>query len=175
MLVVSVSFVAGAFGRNIVEAAGEKLLRKVDEVRQETRAMVGPPAAIAYTHAAKDLTKHGEYEQALEVARMALRNDPNQPGAYIEEGRALKRLGRVDEALSSVEKALKLSPEKPEALYNRACYNALLRRSIGTVVMDLKKAIALIPGLKNEALKDPDLDNVRNLPEIREILEGATG
>jgi hypothetical protein len=51
---VSASLIGGAYGRKIVEIAGAKLLPKAREearqvAKEESRSLVGPPAAIAYT------------------------------------------------------------------------------------------------------------------------------
>jgi len=176
VLLVSVSFVGGAYGRNVVEIAGEKLIRKAREearqvAKEEARILVGRPAAIAYTHAAKEMINSGDPQKALEILGTALQNDPHLVGALVEQGRALRRLGRLEEALASLNKALEIDPDKAEALYNRACYNALLGRKGPAIVSDLKKAFALRPQLREWALQDPDLDSVRNEFEIKEILE----
>jgi tetratricopeptide (TPR) repeat protein len=175
VLLVSASLIGGAYGRKIVEIAGEKLLRKAREearqvAKEESRNLVGPPAAIAYTRAATEMIDSGDSLKALEILKTALENDPRAAAALVEQGRALKRLGRMEEALSSLEKALEIDPDKAEAFYNRACYNALLGRK-GGVASDLKKAFALRPKLRELAAKDHDLDGVRNDLEIKEILE----
>ena len=174
VLIVSISFVAGAYGRKIVEVAGEKLLRKAREearqvAKEEAKILVGHPAAVAYTYAARDAINAGETAEALQIVSMALQNDPNHAGAWIEEGRALRRLGRVKEALVSLEKALKANPEKAEAFYNRACYNLLLGKSAADVAPDLEKAVTLLPKLIEFGPTDPDLKKVLNTPEIRKI------
>lgn len=175
VLLVSASFVGGAYGRKIVEVAGEKLLRRAREearqvAKEESKTLVGPPAAIAYTHAATEMINSGDPQKALEILHIALQNDPRRAAAYVEQARALRRLERLEEALASLEKALAIDPEKAEAWYNRACYNALLGRK-ETVASDLNKAFALRPKLREVAALDPDLNNVRNELEIKEILE----
>jgi tetratricopeptide (TPR) repeat protein len=175
VLLVSASLVGGAYGRKIVEIAGEKLLRKAKEearqvAKEESRTLVGPPAAIAYTRAATEMINSGEPQKALEILSTALQNDPRAAAAFVEQGRALKRLGRLEEALASLDKALGVDPDKAEALYNRACYNSLLGRK-EAVAPDLKKAISLRPKLREAANTDHDFDAVRNELEIKEILK----
>jgi tetratricopeptide (TPR) repeat protein len=178
VLLVSASLVGGAYGRKIIEIAGEKLIRKAREearqvAKEEARTLVGRPAAIAYTHAAKEMTDSGEPEKALEILKTALQNDSGFAGAFVEQGRALKRLNRWQEALASVEKALKIDPEKAEALYNRACYGALLGRKADAIAPDLRKAFALRPKLRELADDDHDLDSVRNEPEIKNLFKDS--
>ena len=112
----------------------------------------------------------GEPQKALEIIDTALQNDPRAAAAFVEQGRALRRLGRLDEALTSLGQALEIDPDKVEALYNRACYNALLGRK-ATISSDLKRAFALRPQLREAAARDHDLDSVRNDLGIKEILE----
>jgi hypothetical protein len=69
---VSASLIGGAYGRKIVEIAGAKLLRKAREearqvAKEESRSLVGPPAAIAYTRAATEMINSGEPVKALEI------------------------------------------------------------------------------------------------------------
>lgn len=177
VLVVSVSFVAGVFGRNIVEAAGERLIRKAREearsVAKEETKNLGPSAAIAYSYAARDSTNRGSPEKGLELSEEALRYDPNYANAYIEKGRALKRLNRLDQALAAVEAALRINQNEPKALYNRACYRALLHRPIAEITADLARAFELQPGLRQTAVTDPDFVDVR--PQIDQLLQPQAG
>ena len=112
VLIVSISFVAGAYGRKIVEVAGEKLLRKAREearqvAKEEAKSLVGRSAAVANTYAARDAINAGEPpEKVLEIIRMALQHDPTHANAWVEQGRAFRRLGRLNDALGSLEEAL---------------------------------------------------------------------
>lgn len=226
VLLVSASCVGGAYGRKIMEIAGEKLLRQAREesrqvakeesrqvvkeesrqvaeesrqvakeearqvaeesrqvakeearqvAKEESRSLVNPTKAIAYTLTATNLINAGrDFETALDILEKALDSDPKNAGAWVERGRALKKLGRIQEALEAVEQALKIDPKKVEALYNRACYNALLGGDIDSIVEDLKKSLELAPALRKIAKTDPDLEKVRNNKKIMDLLEGAT-
>lgn len=172
ILLVSVSFIGGVVGRKVIERAGAKLLSE-EETRKIAKDEVSRPAAVAYTNTASNLNNKKLYEQALSAAKMALASDATYTGAWVELGRALKNLGRVKEAMHSVEQALKIDPKKVEALYNRACYNALLGGDINSIADDLKKSFDLSPNLRDIAKNDPDLDGVRNDMKISELIEAA--
>lgn len=176
VVLVSASFVGGAYGRKIVQLAGEKLLRQAREearqvAKEESKNVV---EAVVYTREATEKIEKGELQQALEILNTAVQNYPRAAGAWVEQGRALRRLGRLEEALASLEKALEIDPAKAEALYNRACYNLALGRR-GTVAADLRKAIALRPMLRDVARTDHDFDSIRNEPEIKDLLDGPSG
>ena len=78
VLIASVSFVAGAFGRDIVEAAGNKMRKlAAEEARKTAQSLVGESAAIAFTQAARDTINHGDperpckfYKKLLQVIRI---------------------------------------------------------------------------------------------------------
>lgn len=182
VLLISISLIAGIYGRNVIEVAGEKFRRQVREeakavAREEAELLVGQPAAVAYTAAALETIKQGidnntpqSFEKGLTLAELALKHDPKWVNAYIEKGRALKRLGRIEEALRSVQEALAIQPSDPKALYNRACYNCLLGKPKEQILPDLKKAFDAFPKLRKHARTDPDLDNIHNLPEFNELV-----
>ena len=172
ILLVSVSFIGGVVGRKVIEKASAKLLSE-EEARKIAKDEVSRPAAVVYTNTASELIKKKLYEEALSVLKTALASDATYTGAWVEQGRALKNLGRVKEALHSVEQALKIDPKKVEALYNRACYNALLGGDINTIAEDLKRSFELSPALRDIAKNDPDLDGVRNDLKIKELIEIA--
>jgi tetratricopeptide (TPR) repeat protein len=54
--------------------------------------------------------------------------------------------------------------------YNLACYYARQARA-GDAIPHLKRSFELHPALKEWALKDTDLDRIRQAPELRAILE----
>jgi tetratricopeptide (TPR) repeat protein len=177
ILLVSVSLVGGVVGRRVIEKASEKLLNegKIRQIAQaEAANLISRPAATVYTSTATNMINKGLYvEEALEVLKSALDSDPTYTGAWVEKGRALKKLGRVKEALDAVDQALKIDPKKVEALYNRACYLALLGGDVGSIADDLKKSFELSPPLREIAKTDHDLDSVRNDMKIKELIEVA--
>jgi hypothetical protein len=109
-----------------------------------------------------------------------LASDPNYIVAYIEKSRALKRKGMMNQsparealmrrALDILTKAREQHPEYYPAVYNMACYKALLGMPAEEVLADLRKAIELNPGLKDAAREDSDLDAVRQSAQFQELV-----
>jgi len=172
ILLISVSFLAGVFGKNIVELAGQKLLRQAEEkAKAVATAEVAPSAAVSYAFAATNLINTGEsIPKALEMAELALRYDPNSVHALIEKARALKRLGKVQEALATIEEAVRLRPHEPKSLYNRACYKSILKMNPTQILEDLKEAFKSDPTIRKDAQQDPDFESIRDLPEFKKLV-----
>jgi tetratricopeptide (TPR) repeat protein len=181
-LLISISFLAGAFGKNIIATAGEKLLAQARAVAKEeaeaaaaekVEERVAPTAATAYaTSAAHKLmfSNEDEYHEALKLAGLALQNEPGLSYASLVKGVALKRLGRVEEALAAVEEGLKIHPGDARLRYNRACYLALLNKDSGEIWTDLQQACEASPEFCEEARLDSDLERLRTLPQFREAM-----
>jgi tetratricopeptide (TPR) repeat protein len=197
---VSITFIAGAFGPAVVQLLGRELLRRIEEMarraaehqtrvasselRQDNQATKQEARATQeelkvakqtlapklYVQLAVSATQDDRYEEALENVEAALREDPNFSRAYIEKGRALKRLGRTSEALEAVEKAISIDPTNPAALYNRACYKVMLGRVGPDVFEDLRAAFELRSKLRDTARKDTDLASILSTAEMKELL-----
>jgi len=112
--------------------------------------------------------------EALKVIDKALTYDRSFAVAYVEQGRAKKRLSVLKDdaqllrqALESIEIARTLDPQSDAALYNSACYKALLRKPIDEILGDLCTAVSLNPTLRFSAVKDGDLEWVRNTANER--------
>ena len=189
VLLISMSFLAGAFGKDIVTLAGERLLKRA---REEARATakeeagvtaeekVAHPAAVAYAYAATQMNNSRDNEQipqALKMAELALKYDPKSIHAYVEKGRALKLLGDVKGALGAIEEALRIRPDDARLRYNRACYMSLLKMDTDVILAELKRACGEAPQLCELARRDADLNGLRDTPRFRELmldtLEGA--
>ena len=173
VLLISVSLIAGVYARNVIETAGEKLLQQMRQTAKEETKQLQPAVAVAYTYEARETINKGmSLRKALQLTELALQHDANYVNAYIEKGRALKRLGEIDKALTAVEEVLRIEPDNAKALYNRACYKCLLRKSNGEILSDLRKAFESFPKLKEFAREDPDLQGIRKLPEFKRLVEG---
>lgn len=178
VLLVSVSFLAGAFGKDVVVTAGERLLREVKTeasaaaaTAQSAQHDANKATAIGYALQATVLLREGKPKEALDVANLALELDPKNATAYGEKARALKRLNRLDEALLVVEEGLKIKSDKAPLLYNRACYKLLLGKGTREEILaDLKKAITIKPELKKEARGDEDLRSLRDWDEFQKLV-----
>lgn len=170
VILVSVSLIAGIYGRNVVEAAGDKLLNKAKKEAEKTaRDIVGPSAATIYALAAGNaLETNQPLEEAMKFAEKAIEIDPSNLSGYIEKGRVLKRLNRVEEALDLMEQTARIRKD-PRVMYNLGCYRALLKKPLPSIRSALSEAFALHPKLRDLAKKDADLDSVRNMPEMKEL------
>jgi tetratricopeptide (TPR) repeat protein len=151
---------------------------------ETTQAEQQKVLAIVLTGEARELISQSQdSEDMLNNARqrleLAIKYDPSYFVAYTEKGRALKRLAQLkndpkllEQALEAVTQARKLNPTNFPAVYNSACYKALLKRPAAEVLEDLRAAIALNPSLKKVAQGDSDLAGIRssNPQEIQALL-----
>ena len=182
VLLVSVSFIAGVFGRKLVETAGERLLNQAREAAKEAaRKESILPAAMAAVVSASQLYSAGQYAEAVKVLDDVIKNSPTYIPAYIEKGRALKKMGQIKEALAAVNQALAMKPADagfgnltPTLLYNRACYKALAASPLPDVLADLKQAISGDPTLKADAPKDEDFKSIWDKKEFLDLVSPAT-
>ncbi|MDP9159234.1 MAG: tetratricopeptide repeat protein [Acidobacteriota bacterium] len=181
VLLVSVSLLAGAFGKDVVVTAGERLLKEAKTEAKEAKVVAriakknaNMASAIGFTLEAKELLAAEEPnpKEALEMTNLALEVDPQYVNAYGEKGRALSRLGQLSEALVWVEKGLKINPQKAELLYNRVCYRVRLGQmsNVNELIGDLAKAFKIKPELKKHAQMDHDLDPLRHLEAFQRLL-----
>ena len=98
-------------------------------------------ALLSSAHGAR-----GEYAEAEQCARKALRLDPNHPWANANFGSALLKQGRYEEAIASLETAVRLAPGFAEAWSNLGiALNHSGRHEEAWAAC--RKAIALMPGL----------------------------
>jgi tetratricopeptide (TPR) repeat protein len=65
------------------------------------------------------LSDQGRYEEALQAYEEAIKNNPNDAGAWNNKGVALNNLIRYDEALLAYENAIKIDPQYAEAWNNK--------------------------------------------------------
>jgi hypothetical protein len=170
-LLISISFIAGVFGRNIIEKARRKLDefdQKYKEKQEEDRRATQEASAIK--EEARKAINEQRYEEALKLLDAAMEKNPNYVNNYIEKGRALKRLGRIREALTVLQEALKIEPENPKVLYNMACYKALLMFPVDEVLADLEKAFQGDPSLRERAKTDSDLKDLAANPGFQKLI-----
>jgi tetratricopeptide (TPR) repeat protein len=68
-----------------------------------------------------------------------------------------------------------VQPGYPYALYNRACYGALLRRPPDKILADLEQAVSALPKFAVLANTDEDFVSLQGDPRFAElVLKGAT-
>jgi predicted RNase H-like HicB family nuclease len=121
---------------------------------------------VAYTEELPDAISEGEMlDEARENLRDAvevLASNPESVVAYIEKARAIKRkallpsrqpeerVALLSEALELLARARSLRPKNASAIYNTACYKALLDYPRSEILADLKAAFDLNPNLKRQ-------------------------
>lgn len=115
--------------------------------------------------------KEGRPEEAMGYFRRAVELDPANWDARVNLGIVLSQFGRKSEAIDQYKTVVRSEPDfNPALYYNIACYYSIEQRPY--LALDwLKKAIE--HGYSNWDLirTDPDLDNVRQLPEFLELLD----
>ncbi|GAB6039868.1 tetratricopeptide repeat protein [Endothiovibrio diazotrophicus] len=74
-----------------------------------------PDAPIGWTIRFACRQSRGEFEEALQAARQAVRLDPTTPDAHSNLGIALQSLGRLEEAEAAYRRALAIRPDFAEA------------------------------------------------------------
>lgn len=147
---------------------------KVNEIKAEIETTVSP--ALANLELFQEATSHVErgnffadqnkYEIAREHFDKALSIYPDHKLALVNKAVCLKRMGDVEGALAIINDVLRRYPTFEKALYNRACYKALLGHSTEDVLADLRQAFTLFEVLRTLAAEDPDLERLRINPEF---------
>ncbi len=103
-----------------------------------------------------------EYDKALEI-------NPRDVMIYDNKGYSLFLLGRIGDAIELSTRSIGLDENYANAWYNRSVYYSHDNK-IEESLLDLQKAIAIDISYRDYALKDKDLDNMRNNAKFMEIL-----
>lgn len=111
------------------------------------------------------------YTGALHYLDAALSEYPEHLIALVKKSACLKRLNDVTGALKIVEHVLSIEPTLEVALFNRACYKALLNYPKPEIFSDLRQAITLFQENKRFAMSDPDLASLREDPEFQTLVK----
>jgi tetratricopeptide (TPR) repeat protein len=118
---------------------------------------------------ARDLHRSGRLQEAMRLYRKTLSLDPNYMDALNNLGVIYIQSRMYPAARESFAKAIRLKPDYVDPHYNLACLDALqgrLRQSLA----HLKKAVSLDQSVKEWAIKDADLRNLRGVPEFEKII-----
>ena len=99
-----------------------------------------------------------------------LRRDPNYTDVVEILGGLYTKVGRIDDGLKMDRKLVRLLPENATAHYNLACSLALSKRR-SDALRSLKRAVDLGYDDADWMTQDPDLDDLKNLPEFLKLLE----
>jgi tetratricopeptide (TPR) repeat protein len=130
-------------------------------------------STLTYNNLGMVAMKQERPEEAITYFSKAVKAKPNNWDARVNLGIALWGLGRKAEAVEQYKQVLKSEPGyNPSLDYNIACHYALVGQTRQSMEW-LKKAID--HGHNNWELieKDPDLQNLRELPEFLELLKSS--
>ncbi len=148
--------------------ASSPTVRRLDESVADLQNV---ERANVLMYQALGLCDEGNYSGALHYLDEALKEHPKYLIALVKKSACLKRLNKVAEALKIVDDVLGLEPNLEVALFNRACYRALLKYPKADILADLKRAIALFPDNKRFAMNDPDLASLQDDQEFRNLMQ----
>jgi tetratricopeptide (TPR) repeat protein len=159
----------------VVEPARPKLKGKTETpvaepARPKPKARpknVGRPEVMY--EKARTFHKRGRLQAAKRLYEKTLSIDPGHVDALNNLGVIQLQEGNYPAARISFTEAIRLQPDYVDAHYNLACLNALGGEASQGLV-HLKKAVMVDPTVKEWARNDPDLDNLRALPEFKVIV-----
>ncbi len=113
------------------------------------------------------------WDEALDLARVAIEKEPENFLAYKRLGMALWNVDQKDDAIASMKKSIELKPEFASAYYNLACFYA--QNGIKSEMLhNLKRAIELddYTDYRKMATDDRDFDSYCDDEEFENITEG---
>jgi len=125
---------------------------------------------LAYNNLGMVAMKQGQPREAILYFSEAVKARPNNWNARVNLGIVLSQMGRKAEAIEQYREVVKNQPDyNPSLYYNIACYYAVQGQLIRGMEW-LKKAV--LHGYDNWDLirTDPDLQNLRRLPEYRDLI-----
>jgi tetratricopeptide (TPR) repeat protein len=117
---------------------------------------------------AKYFQKIGRLKEAQGFYRQALTIEPDNVFVLNNLGVIYIQQRNYLEARNSLESAIRVKPEYVDPYYNLACLYALKGRVMKSLE-NLKKAISLNNSVREWAREDGDLQNMRSVPEFKEI------
>ncbi|HEY8965042.1 MAG TPA: tetratricopeptide repeat protein [Candidatus Methylacidiphilales bacterium] len=125
----------------------------------EAEARIGPRPDFDELRVAI-LQEAKRWEEMRAVAERCARRDPTRAGWFVAWAYALRREKSIAEARPVLELALSLHPKEALIPFNLACYAAQSGHLAEAKAL-LDKSLALDPGLREQALEDPDLAPLR--------------
>jgi len=114
--------------------------------------------------------KRGRLREAKRLYQDTLRMDPGHVDALNNLAVIYMQEKNYPAALKSLEKAVRLSPDHVDLHYNLACVYAMTE-DVSRSLAQLKKAVTLNPSVKQWAMEDSDLANLRNHPGFEIIIK----
>ena len=88
----------------------------------------------------------------------------------MNRGVAYSHMGRYQEALADFSRSLELRPDHASTLYNLACLFSLWAKK-DDALANLEKAIAADEKNRQMARTDTDLDNIRDDPRFKKLVQ----
>jgi tetratricopeptide (TPR) repeat protein len=144
----------------------------VTEVNPEVKAHIRQ--GFAYVSTAKNAANPAGRAEAIENAinefSQAISKAPNYAEAYSNRAVGYMLQGKYNKAEEDLMKAKQLNPESASIRYNLASLYSLQNKvdlALDEIDAALSKGFTDYDALR----KDPDLDNARNNPEFRKVLE----
>jgi tetratricopeptide (TPR) repeat protein len=129
-----------------------------------------PPEALQHVKQGMELMKSHDYNGALKEFSAAIGKYPDYDAAYNDRAGAYVRLNMLDKAKDDLDKAMKINPHSSMTYYNYASVYALQNKP-DLALDSLDKALVMGFSDYDFLRSDPDLNNIRNLPGYKKILE----
>ena len=101
------------------------------------------------------------YAKTLELCETAIQLYPKVPFGFVNKAFVLHEINQTEKSLQVLEESHLVVAIEPVAVYNRGCYLACLTREKEAIFW-VNKAIRLSPALYSDAMKDPDLEGIRD-------------
>lgn len=131
---------------------------------------IDPTEASAYKKLGECYFYLNEMKASKKMYEKALNLSPKNDGYYCEYANVLIYSGLYDEALESLDNALSLSPYNFVAFYYKTRAYALKKDSDNAFYY-LERAITHCPCIKQIALEDDMLNNLKFFSKFRELLD----
>jgi tetratricopeptide (TPR) repeat protein len=117
---------------------------------------------------ALELQKKGQSSEAERIYLQMLILKPSHSGALNNLGVIYMQEDKMVDALAMLHRAVAVDEVSADPYYNLACIHARLKDFLLSLEY-LKKAIAINPMVKTWAKEDPDLKNLKRLPEFKKV------
>jgi tetratricopeptide (TPR) repeat protein len=129
-----------------------------------------PEAAALYLQHAAATAPLGQIDRCLQDCDAAILLLPDPALGYTQKGYFLAACGELDRALEEFDRALAANAGLAQIYFSRACALSM-NENPGTMVEDLRTAIAAQPQFRLLAIMTPELEWARtNVEEVRRLL-----
>ena len=119
---------------------------------------------------ANSLSEMGDYKNSVKFFVRSILINPKSLDTRNNLGNLYIKQKKLDQAVNEFKIILKIDPKYATAYYNLACVYALANKK--PLAFDcLQKAIAMDKKLKEIAINDPDLDNIRKDKKFLDIIK----